>query len=244
VRGREEKFADYGHGVVYAEECFEGIVDFPPNRSAVVRNKYQAPATVVPAPAFGDPEMPLLVFTGTIAENWGVIRAVELWQSLQRFIPVRLAMAGHSHDRALLAKITEMVRNSGFSERFLLVGGQEYVPYESIVGWMEAADAGLALYRLLPNIRDRIPTKFYEFMAAGKPLIYPENPAWTAAIQPESLRFPLSWPPDEEKLRELAKLISKARSGSGRAPSPPRAWSWHAEAENMLALIRAILGQP
>lgn len=244
VRKKERDFAHYGHGLIEAEACFRGIIDFPSEQSALVRNKYLPPGHIVEAPGFGNPELPLLVSTGTIAENWGTIKAVQLWIRLQGLLPSRLALVGHTHDQGLLDQIRKMVEQSGFSDRFLLVGGENYVPYESMAGWIASADAGLALYRLLPNIRDRIPTRFYEFMAAGVPTIHSINPAWDSVFKPGELSLPISNSPSAEELAQIASLLKTQKDRKAAIHSPQAAWSWKTEEKSMLELLEKVFSLP
>lgn len=243
VRKKEREFARYGHGLIEAEDCYAGIIGFPPEQTAVVRNKYLPPSQIAAATDFGDPNLPLLVSTGTIAENWGSIRSIELWVDLQKLLPTRLALVGHSHDLRLLDQIRELVAQSGFSDRFLLVGGQQYVPYQSVTGWIAAADASLALYRLLPNIKERIPTRFYECMAAGIPVIHPPNPAWEDVFDPAELSFSLPETPTAGDLQRLADFLQHQKDRNSNFHSPEAAWSWKTEEKILLNFLERVFSR-
>ncbi|HHG83236.1 MAG TPA: glycosyltransferase [Bacteroidetes bacterium] len=237
VRKAEMAFAKWGAGVIYAEDCFSGILPFSVADSAIVRNRFLPPAEIVAAPAFGDERLPLLLYSGTIALNWGVMDALALWQALQAKQAVRLCIAGHTHDRELLQQIAAFVQASGYAERFFLAGGAEYLPYSEMVGWIQAADLGLALYQLRGNIRDRIPTKFYEFMAAGKPVVFTENSAWN--VLNAELGFGLAVKP---KLAEadLAKILARIyapKQGPFQGRVSRADFAWEPEAGKLLALL-------
>ncbi|MEM6269271.1 MAG: hypothetical protein AAF998_07520 [Bacteroidota bacterium] len=234
VRQRELNFVGYGQGVIYAERCYTGLLPFPEDASVVVENKYQAPSGIATVPDFGDSARPLLLYTGTIAESWGVLEAIAFWRDMNTHLPCRLAVVGHTHDRDLLTKIRDQVQDS---PQFLLVGGSEYVPYERVIGWIQKADAGLALYRLRENIRDRLPTKFYELLAHGKPVIYSQNPAWQEffADAGQGMALPLPW--QSADVVQIADQFKHYLSAPSPAIPPDEKWSWESEAFKLIQFL-------
>lgn len=241
VRTAEADFATWGDGLLLAEECFLGLMDFPAERTALAQNKFQMPPTVdAPPLPLADPALPMLLHTGTIAENWGVLRALELWRALNRDRPVNLVIAGHSQDHALLTRLREEAAAAGLSERFALVGGEAYLPFEHIVALIGRCDLGLALYDPKPNIRNRIPTKFYEFMAMGKPLLFSQNEAWDRLNRAQEFGKSLPWPLQVGNLREVLGLLAAPATQSPSPKIPATVWSWESESLNMLHLYRDI----
>jgi glycosyltransferase involved in cell wall biosynthesis len=249
IQGAQYDFARWGDGLILAEDCFQGIIPFDPERTAIVRNKYQAPREV-PQPKLHLQELglPMMLHTGTIAENWGVGRALELWIRLNSYQPLNLVIAGHSQDRKVIAQVHQVVEMAGLRERFCLLGGQDYLPYEDIVALIKACTFGTALYSLKRNIQDRIPTKFYEFMACNKPLVFTQNPAWDALNLTHPFGRSMVWPPEEADYSALLKWIGAPPSSVASRiapaipfpPAPPTAWSWESEAPVMLDLIRKL----
>jgi glycosyltransferase involved in cell wall biosynthesis len=241
VREAQDDFCRWGDAVIYAEDCFRGIMNFDPDATVVVRNRYQAPRSQGSARvALQHPALPMMLYTGTISENWGILRAIHLWAMLNRDRPVNLVVAGHAQDRRLLADLQLRIQESGFRDRFAMVGGEVYLPYEEVVAWIEACTFGVALYQLQENIRDRIPTKFYEYMALGKPLVFTQNPTWDSL----NARFPfgssLAWPlVDPSSGAEVWDRLDVMMRAS-RRPIPGAVWSWEEEAPRMLALLRRL----
>lgn len=241
VRRIQDHFSHWGDGLIYAEDCFQGTVPFSPARMAIVRNKYQPPArTQLPPLHLRDTSLPMMLYAGTIAENWGILHAIDLWKMLNATHPLNLVVAGHSQDTRLLQRIHAQVAGTQLKDRFAMLGGDHYLPFENLVALIQACTFGVALYRLKENIKDRIPTKFYEFMAQGRPLLFTKNPAWEALNVRHPFGWPLSWPPDAEAVQQLWDQIHWHRSHGFPAPVPQHVWSWKHEAESMLGLIRSI----
>lgn len=235
VRKQEKRFVRECAAVFYAEACFDNILGAPEGRHIVVGNKYRCPAQVNPVNLPED--LPILLHTGTLALNWGVKRAIELWQGVHRHRPCRLVMAGHGHDEKLIAEIREMAASSGHAEHFHLLGGDEYLPYETMAGLFEKAAFGLALYEPRLNIRERIPTKFYEFMAVRRPVLFTRNLAWDAMNAKldfgKSLTFPLS----DDILKDIASELEAPASHYFSKGLKPEDYAWEPEGRSMTGML-------
>lgn len=234
----QDDFCKWGDGLILAEDCFQALLPFDPDRTVVARNKFRAPA-IVPATKLdlADPKLPMMLCTGTIAENWGIFKAVSLWAEFNKFSAVNLVIAGHSQDAALLQELQLRVNATGLSGRFVLVGGSSYVPFEQLVALIKVCTFGVALYQLKENIKDRIPTKFYEFMAAGKPLVYSENPIWDSmnAHSKFGVVLPKAW--TSEDAMTVFNQVKTLSTELQQHPLPSAAWSWDSESPRMLELM-------
>ncbi len=240
VQRAQLDFAQWGDGLFLAEDCFQSLIPFDAERTAVVRNKYQAPEATSIEYKTGPAGLPFLLVTGTIAENWGIFKAVDLWAALNLARPLGLVIAGHGQDKAVLQELERRVLASGYGNRFLLVGGERYLPYEEVVKYIEACTFGLALYTLKENIKDRIPTKFYEFMAHQKPLLFTANPAWDAMNERYDFGMHMEWPLTPNALERIDAAFWAGSGSFYRKPMTQADWSWDSEATTMLALIQRI----
>jgi glycosyltransferase involved in cell wall biosynthesis len=180
-------------GVCYAEACYVNQLHARPGQSLLLENAFMPPAE---PSTVAVPSRPYLLYSGTIAEAWGLWEALDLWEAWQQHVPIDLVIAGHTHHPALLAQLHRRVQASGYAERFVLFGGEQYLPYADMMALMQGCEGCLALYHDLPQIRNKMPTKFFEAMACGKPLIFTPQPAWLARNQTTPLGFP--WQPGDE----------------------------------------------
>ena len=225
VRKAEQDFARWGDGLILAERCFAGLLDFPAERTLVLENKFQPPLgwQAQPLPAA---ELPTLLFSGTVAENWGVLRALDLWRRINRHRPVRLVLAGIAYDKGLRARILAEVAQSGHADRFEWLGGGDYLPHPEILAAIAQCHVGLAPYKPLPHLRERIPTRFFEYMAARRRLVYTRNPTWDALN--DQLGFGVAV--GEEIGEGDVQAVLLALDAPLMAEVAPRAWKWEGEA--------------
>jgi glycosyltransferase involved in cell wall biosynthesis len=241
VKAIQDAFPKWGDGLILAEDCFEGLIAFDPDRTATVRNKFEVAVDNDISHNVGPQGLPFMLLTGTIAENWGLWEAIELWQLLNGIQPLGLVIAGHGQDRNLLRELELRVKASGLEERFLLVGGDTYLPFVDVEMYIRACTFGVALYRLRKNIKDRIPTKFYEFMAHRKPLLFTSNPKWDALNAQFDFGMSTVWPCDSNKLAQIGACFLAEQPPFYRQSIPAEAWSWQCEKHAMLGLIQKLI---
>lgn len=238
-------FANWGDGLILAERCFEGILKFDPARTVVVQNKFQAPPIAAPKPSsFAHPPFqgrPFMLYTGTIAENWGIFEALDIWKAINQNIPLGFVVAGHGQNGKTIDRVLSTVAAAGLEDLFLLAGGRDYLPFEEVVKFIQACTFGVAFYRLRENIKDRIPTKFFEFMAHQKPILFTANPVWEELNDQSPFGRPVRLPLDPETVEEIKDWFRSGRFVSNDSPVASEVWNWQPEAEKMLGLLAQLI---
>jgi glycosyltransferase involved in cell wall biosynthesis len=177
--------------VVLAEASYADELPFlaklPVERVLLLENKYQPqPGEVLPrtARALPPPTEPLrLLFSGTIAELTGVREAIALARHLGAAWPggVRLTIIGFCQQPALLAELQQLAATE--AAWLTLVGGATLVPHAQVVAAMQRSHLGLLPYRPHPSTERCRPTKLFEYLAHGLPVLVPPNPLWTGPVQ-------------------------------------------------------------
>lgn len=226
VRRKEQKAIRWLDGVFYAEQLYDNILQARPEQKLVLENTF-SPRALQQAPAVEIPAVPYLLYTGTIAEGWGIWEAIKRWEQWNQIEPMHLVVAGHSQFPGLVRQIGQRVQRNGLSDRFQLIGGTSYVPYPDIVQLIQHCHAGLGLYQLLPHLIGKIPTKFFEFLAANKPLIFTPEPHWNAFNAQHQLGFP-----DTDALHIQQEQIRQWHTDP--PVHPPETYLWEAKEEKRL----------
>lgn len=207
--------------VSYAEACYDNVLE--------VKNAFVLPNTFSTA-AINDevsvsvPEHPYLLYSGTIAREWGLFEAIEIWEQWNEHQAIHLVVAGHTHQSDVMQDLLARIQQSAYSERVRLIGGRQYVPYADIIHLIQHCRMGLGLYHLLPHIQGKIPTKFYEYMAFDKPLLFPEDPVWTAFD--EAHRLGIAWIEGMETKDILNQLETWEANPSTHLPA---SYAWDKE---------------
>lgn len=234
VRKQEKKAGKWLDGVFYAELCFQSILSLP-YASITVENKFKAPPGWTHSSENKQSKVPRMVFTGTIAENWGILQALDLVKRLNDHTPVEFEIVGQLHDEALGQKIHRFIKENGLSERVVCSFSEKYRPHSELLNTMQNGHTGTALYVLRENLKDRIPTKFYEHMAVGRPILFTDNPSWNALNDRLGFGIAVRFPLEEGQVQRItAHLQGKWESNS----IDPEEWSWQSEEKKMIDFLR------
>ncbi|RZK61692.1 MAG: glycosyltransferase [Hymenobacter sp.] len=170
----------------YADEL-PFLAGLPAGRVLVLENKYQPqPGEVLPRAArpLPPPIEPLrLLFSGTLSELTGVREAIALARQLRAAWPggVQLTIVGFCQQPALLAELQNLARAE--AAWLTLIGGAALVPHAAIVAEIGRSHLGLLPYRPHPSTEHCQPTKLFEYLAHGLPVLVPPNPLWAGLVR-------------------------------------------------------------
>ncbi|MEZ4772451.1 MAG: glycosyltransferase [Bacteroidia bacterium] len=219
VRFIEKRFVSQTDAISFAEACYAGIFDEPKGKRFFLRNKFQMSVPLADSESLVPP-FPYLLYTGTIAEDWGIFETIALWKKMNQVQPINLVVAGHSQDFRVLQKLERMVAESGLENQFTLIGGEKYAAHSVILSLIKNCTFGTALYRMGVHISGKIPTKFYEYMAFGKPLVFTSDPYWNGLNQQMEFGVPYD---DVTDISALLEAIAEKIAN----PEPHRKEDFH-----------------
>lgn len=230
-----------------AELRFLGLL--PPSRVVVLENKYQpAPYEQLPTaprllPAADEPLC--LLYSGTISELNGLRAAIGLAKALHAGWPggAQLTIIGFCQRPELL---TELARWQAQGLPIKLVGGATAVPHAAIVAEIKRSHLGLALYELHPSTWRCRPTKLFEYLAHGLPVLIPKNPLWEALLAEHDAGLSADFSPTQLPATAaglLAELRARAQNPAGsfyRRGLPAEAVLWAGEGKKLGLLLESL----
>jgi glycosyltransferase involved in cell wall biosynthesis len=122
-----------------------------------------------------------LVCTGTLSEPYGITEAIAQTLALSSAgYPVQLYLVGYAPQEMYAQKLHSLAAQYPELIYWIREGdGTQPVPHGRCMAYMQAADWVLLPYRLTSNLRARIPTRMYEALALGKPMLITHNEAWS-----------------------------------------------------------------
>ncbi|MBH8569212.1 glycosyltransferase [Microvirga sp. STS02] len=190
LRWVEAQAARRAAAVILAEASYAAELPFlnelPSDRVVVLENKYQphSDETLRQQPIKLPPSTePLrLLYSGTISELNGVWEAISLAHQLRAAWPggARLTIIGFCQQPELLPKLElEAVAHADW---LTLIGGVEPVPHAEIVAEIGRSHLGLLSYRPHLSTERCRPTKLFEYLAHGLPMLASPNPLWQEVL--------------------------------------------------------------
>lgn len=169
--------------VVYANAAHRSIVDGATVPATRIPNYPVAPDNEKVSPR----HVPRRVlYTGVMADQGG--------RGLSNLIALARHLHNDTHDwRMRLAGVCYVDADRMHAERAIAeyrvgetverVGWSVYVPHEELKPHYPASDVGLMLAMSHPNMQTKLPTKFYEYLQYGLPILCSDFPLWRAFIE-------------------------------------------------------------
>jgi glycosyltransferase involved in cell wall biosynthesis len=208
------------------------------------------------------PDRIRLLYAGTASESRGALLQVALAQHLPgclihfsgripKDLAPRMIEAAGDVDVGLMAKdgSIEWVKRSTKPEpsQVILQGVDYFVGPEMVEAFCEPWTAGLAIFPLNEHYYEKELTKFFEYMAAGLPMVVSDFPVWRAIIDADECGFCVA--PDDiaaaaEKIRWLHENrdAAIAMGARGRRAVETK-YSWASQQKNLIDLYARLTGQ-
>lgn len=239
VRGVESMTTSYVDHFLLAERSYAQELPFLRDRYTFIENKYKAkqkqsqPNAPVNLPAIGTLR---LLYSGTIAEEYGVWEAIELAKQMTTIRPeLRLTIIGYCANRHTLARLQETCRMLPFVE---LIGGDKLVPHRDIVQQIQMSHVGLLPYRPNPSTFRCIPTKLYEYMAHALPILIQQNPLWAGIVEGNDAGLSI----DFSRI-DVKELCNELAYRNFYRHGIPASFYWESEETKLIPLVTALLSQ-
>jgi glycosyltransferase involved in cell wall biosynthesis len=217
----------------------------PASRVLLLENKYQPqPGQALPRAArpLPPPTEPLrLLFSGTISELNGVREAIALARQLRAISAwpggVQLTIIGFCQQPALLSDLQQVADTE--SEWLTLIGGAELVPHARLVAEIGRSHLGLLPYRPHPSTARCRPTKLFEYLAHGLPVLVPANPLWAGLVQQHIAGLVVDFGQPVEAATQVAAALPTAVFYP--AGPPTEAVLWAGEGKKLGHLLESLL---
>ena len=186
-----------------------------------------------------DPESRALLYTGNVTRDRG---ALQLARMVRELPEVHLTLAGKC-----AAELAAEIRAVVGSERIEIIGEGRHVPFEEIVAlyrerrWL----AGVVLMPESPHYREKELTKFFEYMAAGLPIIASDFPVWRKLIVEQDLGLCVD-PGDVRMVRQAIAYLGSAPDhtramGARGQELVRREYAWEHLAPKLITLYRNLM---
>ena len=229
--------------VVLAERAYQPIMGAKEVSRTVIENYFKPSGPDTGCAKNAKAGSLNLLYAGVVGETRGLSFMLELAARLHRSdtsCAFRIAGACYKHNErtAALDAIRSMEADVTWVER------GRYVPFEALRAHYQWADAGLALYAPDPNYVQSYPTKFYEYLHYGLPILCSDFPRWRRFIEKHACGAVV--PPGDvsaaaQVLRRWRNNPDEYRALSGAARAAAPQYRWAVMERRLLNVYEALL---
>lgn len=175
-----------------------------------------------------------VVYVGALTEQRGLLTMIEAMRD-PRLADARLELRGYAQDAAAVNALSSLPENVNY-------GGA--IPPDEVGALLAESEVGLAVLHPTPAHLDGLPTKFYEYMMAGLPVVGSDFPKWTPFIDRARCGIAVS-PTDPHAIADALSLLfsnSQMRSSmsdEGRQFAEINC-SWDTEFSRFMQLVESL----
>jgi glycosyltransferase involved in cell wall biosynthesis len=213
-----------------AEKCYEKELGFIKKRYVILENKSQLP------PHFFRKNVTAkiqLLFSGTLSKSTGVFQAIRLADELYLTDQnIQLHIIGYCALESERNQIKKALEGKSY---ITLTGGESLVSHQLIIDQISTADFGIISYPHSPHIEHKIPTKLYEYLHAGLPILLANHAPWVELSKPYNAAIVIDF--DTLDASQILEQIRKNKFYT----SPPLNVSWESEEVKLLHEVGKIL---
>lgn len=213
--------------------------NFPNGKTTVVKNYAIIPASVKAQVNARPDTTPTVIYPGRLSRERAIVEIVEAMSLLgDSWQNVRLELLGSFDGRGFEQEVKKL---SGFRR----VCYRGLVPFEEIPARLAAADIGLAVLYPLPEHIECLPTKIFEYMSAGKPVITSNFPGLKEIVEGNNCGLTV----DPLKPEEIAEAITyllerpqlrKEMGENGRSAVREK-YNWEIEGQKLIRVYRDMI---
>ena len=127
-----------------------------------------------------------VLYTGVIADQGGrgLSNLIALAHHLHRASSDwQMRLAGVCYVEADRIRAEQAIARHGLDAMVERIGWTTYVPRAQMQVHYRASDVGLVLATSHPNMETKVPTKFYEYLQHGLPIVCSDFPLWRSFIE-------------------------------------------------------------
>ena len=189
-------------------------------------------------------EHPALVYVGVIRQKRGVFEMIDAVARLTPDFPdLRLNLIGQFFPASLEERVRDRVQALGIGDHVNITGRMNYTEALAIV---RESDVGLAVLHPAPNYLDSLPTKMFEYMLYGKPVIVSNIPLWEQIVRETGCGLTVDPFDLDDMVAKIRQLLSDAelrdRMGRRGREAVIKKYTWTNEEKKLVAVYQQLTG--
>jgi glycosyltransferase involved in cell wall biosynthesis len=189
---------------------------------------------------------PRLIYVGSVSRLRGLLTMVRVVAALRRRgKETELRVVGRLDDARLRRELTEVIERYRLRGSVTLLG---QLPHASAQAEIAEATLGLCLLHDTPGYRNSIPTKIFEYMGAGIPVVASDFPQWREFVIDTGAGIMVDVGDIEGIAASIDALLDdparRDQMGRRGTAAVRHHFNWEAEGKKLVGFYREILASP
>ena len=186
---------------------------------------------------------PTLIYVGGISKARGVYELIDTIKLLKvKYPDILLELVGGIANANLEAMIKEKIRGNNIEENIHLVGR---VDYKDIYSMAFNCHVGMAILHPIPNYKESLATKLYEYMAINLPIVASNFPMWKEVVEGNKCGLTVNPLNPKEIASAVEYLISNPEEATQMGQNGRKAviekYNWETESKKLIAIYQELL---
>lgn len=225
--------------LVLAEDSY---LDYYPTRKSEVVLNYPLLKSI-PKNVASDDNVIRFIYVGGVSENRGVWEMLHLIKYLDsKNVNCELTIVGQIYSDDLKNSLHEYIIRNKLDTIIRLVGRVDFLEIQK---YLVAADIGLALLKPIANYKESLPTKIFEYMQHGLPLITNDFPLYKKYVENNKVGICVDINAIDKELGRMSDFVSndpllKNLGENGRIVINEK-YNWESQEMKLVKLYHKIL---
>lgn len=187
-----------------------------------------------------------IIYSGTISEErgiWNILLGFNLL--IKKNKKVKLFLVGKFSNQKLLNEVENYIIDNNLNDNVIIIGGNNFVKREIIDNYYYYMDLGLVLLHNNPNYDRTMPTKFFEYMQFGLPVLASDFPLWREFFNKYKCGLTVNPEKPEEVSDKILYLIEnqneRKKMGEIGKKLVFEYFNWNKEEKKLISLYKELL---
>jgi len=222
------------HRLVLAEESY--LSYYPKHKCTVVLNYPLPIGSINPKREMGSPIR--FVYSGVVHPLRGIWEMLDLIHRINLYgIEATLDLVGEVRPSTLEKMMVQFLREHNLSKKVVIHGK---VDFNEVSSFLTKADIGLALLKPIPNYKESLPTKLFEYMQQGLPVITNDFPLYKKYIEASNTGICVNLDDREQVFEKVIRLIESPLDRKEMSANGPKViendYNWKSQEKKLLEL--------
>jgi glycosyltransferase involved in cell wall biosynthesis len=185
-----------------------------------------------------------LVYIGSITRNRGISRLLEMILEIKKTLPnIKLVLIGPFDEQGLEEDVRTFILRNRIERNVMILGPMKNIEALPVLA---SCMIGLALLLPEPNFTKSLPTKVFEYMALGLPVLVSDFPLWKQMVMKHDVGLVVDPMDVPSAARMVVDMITNKKLYirlANNAQQAFRLYSWETESLALCNFIKKLLGK-